>query len=232
MGSARNVVCNFPIVAWKRVMFRPLLALAIARLRGRRVILIQHEWAGLHWLRRISYIPALLLADTDRDVLAAGAARTRRRSRGRPDRGKCVLAPLPPNIEAPAETADSQMAAAARRRARRRTAGDRPFRIDLSGQAAERAARHLRDPAATRAASRCWSMSDRSSAAPTRSRKSFTPAPPNSASPTTSSSAAMSRRTTKCSECSARSTPSVIRSKKASPRGAAAFSPACSPAGR
>ena len=57
---------------------RPLLALAIARLRGRRVVLIQHEWGGLHWLRRITYMPALLLADTDRDVLAAGAARTRR----------------------------------------------------------------------------------------------------------------------------------------------------------
>ncbi len=40
----------------------PLLALAIARLRGRRVILIQHEWAGLHWLRRLTYMPALLLA--------------------------------------------------------------------------------------------------------------------------------------------------------------------------
>ena len=45
-------------------MFRPLLALAMARLRGRHVVLVQHEWAGLHWLRRITYIPALLLADT------------------------------------------------------------------------------------------------------------------------------------------------------------------------
>ena len=64
VGSARSVVCNFPIVAWKRVIFRPLLALAMARLRRRRVVLIQHEWGGLHWLRRITYIPALLLADT------------------------------------------------------------------------------------------------------------------------------------------------------------------------
>src|ERR1700689_2076720 len=64
VGSARNVVCNFPIVAWKRVIFRPLLALAIARLRGRRVVLIQHEWSGLNRWRRISYIPAVLLANT------------------------------------------------------------------------------------------------------------------------------------------------------------------------
>src|ERR1700730_2729186 len=46
-GSARNVVCNFPLVAWKRVIWRPLLAMAMARLRGRRVILIEHEWGGL-----------------------------------------------------------------------------------------------------------------------------------------------------------------------------------------
>jgi hypothetical protein len=108
-ASARSIVCNFPIVAWKRVMFRPLLALAMARLRGRRVILIQHEWAGLHWLRRLTYLPALLLADTivmfsplvrrelAGDTLVGWASR------------KCVLAPLPPNIEAPAEIADTRL---------------------------------------------------------------------------------------------------------------------------
>jgi glycosyltransferase involved in cell wall biosynthesis len=108
-GSARSVVCNFPVVAWKRVIFRPLLALAIARPRRRRVVLIQHEWASLHWLRRITYVPALLLADTiimfsplvrrelADDPLVAWAAQ------------KCVLAPLPPNIEAPAKIADSEL---------------------------------------------------------------------------------------------------------------------------
>jgi glycosyltransferase involved in cell wall biosynthesis len=108
-GSARNVVCNFPIVAWKRVMFRPLLGLAIARLRGRRAILIQHEWAGLHWLRRITYLPALLLADTivmfsplvRRELADASVAGWTAR--------KSVLAPLPPNIQAPAEIADSKL---------------------------------------------------------------------------------------------------------------------------
>jgi glycosyltransferase involved in cell wall biosynthesis len=109
VGSARNVVCSFPIVAWKRVVFRPLLALAMARLRRRRIVLIQHEWAGLHWLRRISCIPALLLADTvvmfsplvrhelADDLLVGWTAQ------------KCVLAPLPPNIEAPAGMADSKL---------------------------------------------------------------------------------------------------------------------------
>jgi glycosyltransferase involved in cell wall biosynthesis len=108
-GSARNVVCNFPIVAWKRVIFRPLLALALARLRRRHVILIQHEWAGLHWLRRITYIPALWLADTI--VMFSPLVRRELaddRLVGRTAR-KCVLAPLPPNIEAPAGVADTNL---------------------------------------------------------------------------------------------------------------------------
>src|SRR5258708_24378603 len=108
-GSARNVVCNFPIVAWKRVIFRPLLALTIARLRGRRAVLIQHEWAGLHWLRRITYIPALLSADT----IVMFSALVRRELADDPVVGwtakKSVLAPLPPNIRAPAAIADSKL---------------------------------------------------------------------------------------------------------------------------
>ena len=121
VASARNVICNFPIVAWKRVIFRPLLALAIARLRGRRIILIQHEWAGLHWLRRVSYLPALLLADT----IVMFSALVRRELADDPLVGwtarKSVLAPLPPNIQAAAGTADSilrQRLAAARKEGR------------------------------------------------------------------------------------------------------------------
>lgn len=108
VGSARSVVCNFPIVAWKRVIFAPLLAMAIARLRRRKIVLIQHEWGGLHWLRRITYIPALWLADAivmfsplvrrelAEDRLVGSTAK------------KCVLAPLPPNIEASAGISDSK----------------------------------------------------------------------------------------------------------------------------
>jgi glycosyltransferase involved in cell wall biosynthesis len=109
VGSARSVVCNFPIVAWKRVMFRPLLALAIARLRRRRVVLIQHEWSGLNGLRRLTYIPALLLAD----IIVMFSPLVRRELAADPLVGwtakKCVLAPLPPNIEAPAGIADSEL---------------------------------------------------------------------------------------------------------------------------
>jgi glycosyltransferase involved in cell wall biosynthesis len=109
IGTARNVVCNFPIVAWKRVIFRPLLALAIARMRRRRAVLLQHEWASLHWLRRITYLPALLLADT----IVMFSPLVKRELADDPLFGwtakKCVLAPLPPNIEAPAGIADSKL---------------------------------------------------------------------------------------------------------------------------
>jgi glycosyltransferase involved in cell wall biosynthesis len=109
VGSARSVVCNFPIVAWKRVMFRPLLALAIARMRRRRVVLIQHEWSGLNKWRRLTYIPALLLADT----IVMFSPLVRGELAADPVVGwtaqKCVLAPLPPNIEAPAGIADSKL---------------------------------------------------------------------------------------------------------------------------
>ena len=150
IGSARSVVCNFPIVAWKRVIFRPLLALAIARLRRRRVVLIQHEWASLHWLRRITYMPALLLADT----IIMFSPLVRRELAADPMFGwtarKCVLAPLPPNIEASGRHRRFQVTTTARRCPTGRTAGHRPFRIDLSGQTAQRPARHLRHPEATR----------------------------------------------------------------------------------
>ena len=109
VGSAQNVVCNFPIVAWKRVVIAPLFALAIARLRGRRVILLQHEWAGLHWLRRLTYMPALLLAD----IIVMFSPLVQRELAADPIVGrtarKCVLAPLPPNIEAPADITESHL---------------------------------------------------------------------------------------------------------------------------
>jgi glycosyltransferase involved in cell wall biosynthesis len=109
VGSARSVVCNFPLVAWKRVILRPLLAMAMARLRGRRVILIQHEWGGLHWARRITYMPALLMADT----IVMFSPLVRRELADDSIVGwtaqKCVLAPLPPNIEAPAGIVDSKL---------------------------------------------------------------------------------------------------------------------------
>jgi glycosyltransferase involved in cell wall biosynthesis len=109
IGTAETIVFNFPIVAWKRVILLPLLALAIARLRGRRVIVLQHEWAGLHRLRRFSYRPALMLAH----AIVMFSPLVRRELAADPivgwTAGKCVLAPLPPNIEAPAGFGESML---------------------------------------------------------------------------------------------------------------------------
>jgi glycosyltransferase involved in cell wall biosynthesis len=109
VGSARNIVCNFPIVAWKRVILSPLLALLFARLRGRRVILVQHEWGGLHWLRRMTYLPPVLLANR----IVMFSPLVRKELSDDPVVGwtarKCVLAPLPPNVAGPADIADSKL---------------------------------------------------------------------------------------------------------------------------
>lgn len=109
VGTAENVVCNFPIVAWKRVIFRPLIALLLAKLRGRKSVLIQHEWGGLHWLRRLTYLPALWLAD----VIVMFSPLVKRELAGDPWVGwtakRVVLAPLPPNIAAPGETTRSEL---------------------------------------------------------------------------------------------------------------------------
>ena len=71
---------------------------------------------GLHWLRRITYMPALLLADT----IVMFSPLVRRELADDPvvgwTAGKCVLAPLPPNIEAPAEIEDFEIASASRPR--------------------------------------------------------------------------------------------------------------------
>jgi len=109
VNDASNVVCNFPIVAWKRVLLKPLLALAVARLCKRRVILIQHEWAGLHPLRRLTYLPALWLADRIVMFSPLVAKELADDPLARRTRHKVVLAPLPPNIAAPAGTADSPL---------------------------------------------------------------------------------------------------------------------------
>ena len=118
--------------------------MAIARLRRRKVVLIQHEWSGLHWLRRITYMPALLLADT----IIMFSPLVQRELADDPLLGwtarKSVLAPLPPNIEAPLGIDDSKLRHRLIAAKGERAAGDRSFRIDLSGQAAQCAARDRR----------------------------------------------------------------------------------------
>lgn len=61
-GLADDVIINLPIVAWKKRLLAPVTAAARARLAGKAVTLVLHEWADLALARRISYLPLLPLA--------------------------------------------------------------------------------------------------------------------------------------------------------------------------
>ena len=116
-----------------------------------------------------------------RDVLAAGAPRTRRRSAGRLDTAQMRAGATAAEYRSSRRDRRFQAAAAARRRAGRGTAGDRAFRIDLSGQAAQCAAQDRRaaEGARTEAPDRlCRVVHPRRRQG---GRGVSTPAPPNSA---------------------------------------------------
>ncbi len=100
LRGASALVVSLPVVAWKRALLTPLLALLFARLRGARTVVILHEWSDLHPLRRASISAYLLLAQvilfsspTVRDqYLSSAIGRLRR---------KLSLVPIPPNIAPP-----------------------------------------------------------------------------------------------------------------------------------
>jgi glycosyltransferase involved in cell wall biosynthesis len=97
LAGARALVVNLPVVAWKRALLTPLLALAIARLRGARTILVLHEWADLQPARRAVYSLYLLLAQTvlfSSPFVRAGFDTDHLGRRGR----STGLIPIPSNI--------------------------------------------------------------------------------------------------------------------------------------
>src|SRR5882724_3899375 len=56
LGRDAALVCNLPVVAWKRHVFVPLVVLAMAWLRGSERVIVLHEWADLSWRRRAFYL--------------------------------------------------------------------------------------------------------------------------------------------------------------------------------
>ena len=100
LARADALVVSLPVVAWKKALLTPLLALTIARLRGARTIVVLHEWADLHPLRR-AFISAYLLfaqvvlfsSPTVRDEFRSSAVGRLPFASG--------LAPIPPNIAPP-----------------------------------------------------------------------------------------------------------------------------------
>lgn len=100
--GANALVISFPVVAWKRALLMPLLALAFARSRGASTVVILHEWADLNPLRRLFVSLYLLAAET---VLFSSPTVQREFEAG-PMRWLRVatgLTPIPPNIAPPPE---------------------------------------------------------------------------------------------------------------------------------
>ena len=64
LADVDALIVNFPMVAWKRTLLAPALALLSARLRGVRTIVTLHEWADLDWRRRLVIGAYLLFAQT------------------------------------------------------------------------------------------------------------------------------------------------------------------------
>jgi glycosyltransferase involved in cell wall biosynthesis len=64
IARSRAVIFNFPLNAWKKLILQPLLLLFAAVLCGRRVSVFLHEWAALHFLRRLVLAPFVVLAGT------------------------------------------------------------------------------------------------------------------------------------------------------------------------
>ena len=117
LRQCNTLLVSLPIVAWKRRLVAPLLAIVAARSAGSRVQLIVHEWDDLDWKRRWvlrSYVPwatsLLFSSPLVRDQFVTDVASRLAASR----RG---LVPIPQNIKRPTvlpTTAISAQLAAAR----------------------------------------------------------------------------------------------------------------------
>jgi glycosyltransferase involved in cell wall biosynthesis len=100
LAGAEALVINAPVVAWKRVLVLPLLCSLLARLRGRKVVQILHEWSDLDPRRRVVLSLSLLFAT---HVLYSSPS-VRDQHRGHLLRMlpiKTGLVPIPPNIAPP-----------------------------------------------------------------------------------------------------------------------------------
>ena len=64
IAAADQIIFSVPLVAWKRLLLLPLVVLVFACLVRCRVNVFMHEWAALHWLRRLALAPFLLLSRT------------------------------------------------------------------------------------------------------------------------------------------------------------------------
>jgi glycosyltransferase involved in cell wall biosynthesis len=99
--DADALVVNAPVVAWKHVVILPLLCVFLARLRGRKVVHILHEWSDLDPRRRILFSIYLLFAT--HVLYSSPTVRDQHRGNllARLLPVKIGLVPIPPNIAPP-----------------------------------------------------------------------------------------------------------------------------------
>lgn len=111
LDSVDALVLNLPVVAWKRDLAGPVRAAAAARRRGRKVVLVLHEWADLAWKRRGSYLPLLPLAS----AIAFSSPEVARQFAASPvsrlATARRAIVPIPPNLAPPAVTVAPPQAA-------------------------------------------------------------------------------------------------------------------------
>jgi glycosyltransferase involved in cell wall biosynthesis len=99
--DADALVVNAPVVAWKQVLILPLLCVLLARLRGRKVVHILHEWSDLDPRRRILFSIYLLFATHVLYSSPTVRDQHRRNLLARLLPVKIGLVPIPPNIAPP-----------------------------------------------------------------------------------------------------------------------------------
>lgn len=98
-----GVLLNFPVVAWKKKLLLPALTALAARLKGKSVVVVLHEWRALDWKRRVVLAPVAALAT--RLVFSAPeiAEEFATSTVSRLSTGDRRLIPIPPNLLPPAE---------------------------------------------------------------------------------------------------------------------------------
>ncbi|MBI4922975.1 MAG: glycosyltransferase [Devosia nanyangense] len=107
LAGAADLIINLPVVAWKKKLAAPILAAAHARMAGREVTIILHEWADLALARRLSYLPLLPLAT--RILFSAPEVMAQFESTpvSRIVTKRRAVVPIPPNFAVPGWTSGS-----------------------------------------------------------------------------------------------------------------------------
>lgn len=109
LRSATDLVVNLPVVAWKKKLAAPILAAAHARMAGREVTIILHEWADLALARRLSYLPLLPLATRILFSAPEVMAQFEATPVSRIVTKRSAVVPIPPNFVVPGWTRGSAL---------------------------------------------------------------------------------------------------------------------------